>query len=240
MVRRMKKIKGFTLIEVSIVLLIIGLALGGLLAPLGTRIDDSKRLDTQIMLKEMKQALINFSITSANGRLPCPDTNGDGIEDVSLGSCTANAGTPPYATISVQVSLNTSGNPIDAWGQQLIYHVDPLYADAPPAAFEGTNCGSQSLNMSIAVCSLTGAFGVFSDSALTNQVAIAVPAVLISTGKATGSTSAAEDINLDMAATDFVRASYGGPNSNVPFNDTVLWISGNEIVGKLVDAGKLP
>lgn len=237
----MQKNKGFTLIEVSIVLLIIGLALSGLLAPLGTRIDDSKRLATQNLLKEMKQALINFSITSPNARLPCPDTNADGVEDVTLGNCAANVGSPPYATLGVQVSLNTAGIPTDAWGQPLIYHVDPQYADAPPAAsFEGTACGLQSLNMSIAICSLTGAYNVFSDSALANQIAVAVPAVLISTGKVIGAPSAAEAINLNTSSTSFVRASYGGQNSNVPFNDTVVWVSGNELVGKLVDAGKLP
>ncbi len=70
---------GFTLIEMAVVLLIIGLLLGGVLAPLSTQIDNDRRKETSNTLKQISDALLGYAV--ANVRLPCPDTNGDGLED---------------------------------------------------------------------------------------------------------------------------------------------------------------
>ena len=62
--------RGFTLIEMAIVLMIVGLLLGGMLVPLSAQMDQRNISDTQKSLSEIKEALIGYAM--ANGRLPCP------------------------------------------------------------------------------------------------------------------------------------------------------------------------
>lgn len=61
---------GFTLVEMSIVLLIMGLLLGGGLTVLSTQVAQQKFKDTQRILEDSKEALLGFA--AGNGRLPCP------------------------------------------------------------------------------------------------------------------------------------------------------------------------
>ena len=68
--------KGFSLIELAVVLFIVGLMLGGLLTPLATKVEYENINETSIALNEIKESLLGFAI--ANGYLPCPDTNNDG------------------------------------------------------------------------------------------------------------------------------------------------------------------
>ena len=62
--------RGFTLIELSVVVLVITLLLGSLLIPLATQVEQRNMSETQKRLQEIKEALIGFAI--ANGRFPCP------------------------------------------------------------------------------------------------------------------------------------------------------------------------
>lgn len=65
-----KKTSGFTLLELAIVLLILGLLIGGLLIPLGTQVEQRDRRLTNEQLEEIKQALLGYAVI--NGYLPCP------------------------------------------------------------------------------------------------------------------------------------------------------------------------
>ncbi len=62
--------KGFSLIELAIVLVVVALLIGGLLVPLSMQIEQQRIRDTQKTLEEIKEALVGFAI--ANGRLPRP------------------------------------------------------------------------------------------------------------------------------------------------------------------------
>lgn len=73
------KMSGFTLIEIGVVMVIIALVLGGLLVPLSMQMELRSRQETKDTLDNIKEALIGFALT--NGRLPCPDFDGDGLED---------------------------------------------------------------------------------------------------------------------------------------------------------------
>lgn len=61
---------GFSLLELSVVLAIIALLLGGLLTPLAVQRDAAAASETQMQLVEIRDALLGFAI--ANERLPCP------------------------------------------------------------------------------------------------------------------------------------------------------------------------
>jgi prepilin-type N-terminal cleavage/methylation domain-containing protein len=65
--------RGFTLVELAVVVLVVGLLIGSLLVPLSTQVDQRNAADTQRRLEEAREALIGFAV--ANGRFPCPASN---------------------------------------------------------------------------------------------------------------------------------------------------------------------
>jgi len=143
--------KGFTLIELAIVLFIVGLLMAGFLAPLAESINQERRAKTQTSLDEIKEALYGYLIS--NGRMPCPDcranavgncpgagnTLNDGVEDLIGNNCAVDPvgggpglpneghileGNLPWATLSVKST--------DEWGSWFTYAVTDSAADIVP------------------------------------------------------------------------------------------------------------
>ena len=181
---------GFTLIEVAVVVFIITLLLGSLLVPLTTQVDQRKIADTRKAMNDAHEALIGFALS--NGRLPCPDNDGDGLEDVRTLSDSAPDGCKaakysgwlPWATLGVPQT--------DAWGSRLKYRVtndftrrtgDTTASGCPAGAGGDPNA-----------CTLEVADGSSGDMQIKSrdpvtkvevQLATSVPAVIISFGKNT-------------------------------------------------------
>lgn len=145
--------RGFSLIELSIVLAIIGVTLGGALT-LGTKQSEASKLkETNIKLDQIEQALEQY--VTLHQRLPCPadgtsvmdapSSNQFGIEgEASSTGCTGsnmNDGSTVYAGV---VPVKTLGLPdnamIDGWGKRISYAVDVLFANnnATNADCDGT------------------------------------------------------------------------------------------------------
>src|ERR1035437_9255557 len=75
--------RGFTLVELSIVLIIVGLLLSSLMSPMSAQIDQRNYNETQQQINEIREALIGFAVT--NGRLPRPATSlADGAENPAI------------------------------------------------------------------------------------------------------------------------------------------------------------
>ena len=105
--------KGFTLVELAIALVVLGLIIGLGLPLFGLLIKQNKLTETRTVVKEVKTALVGY--TQMKGRLPWADTNGDGQEDTNQTS-----GNLPYATLGIRGK--------DAWGSQLYYDVNEKLA----------------------------------------------------------------------------------------------------------------
>lgn len=93
--------RGFSLIEIALVLVIAGLALGAGLAALGPQLQQRKYAETQRLLAEANDAIAAFVLV--NRRLPCPATAASaGLEsfctNAGPGPCGA-AVTPPTAAL---------------------------------------------------------------------------------------------------------------------------------------------
>lgn len=139
--------QGFTLVEMSIVLIIMSVVAGGGFA-LATSMNERKKEDvTLARLDAIEKALLDFR--KANDRLPCPadgsinpDNADYGIEaddpgDCSSGSPAANFTAATHATKTVYtdttvvggtIPIVTLGLPkeygIDGWGNKFSYHID--------------------------------------------------------------------------------------------------------------------
>jgi len=181
---------GFTLAELAVALVIIGLLLAGALIPLSTQIDVRNTADTQRSMDQIKEAIIGFAQAN-NGRLPCPADGtiaaggvGAGTEQYAAGTCTGASATTafgvvPWATLGVPET--------DAWGRRFSYFVSVVFADAITAATYGVGCvpTPTPTQSSFALCSLgsltvnTRSDGTHAATALGSVL----PAVFISHGK---------------------------------------------------------
>ncbi|MBL8382414.1 MAG: type II secretion system protein, partial [Burkholderiales bacterium] len=143
---------GFTLTEIAIVMLILGLVIAAGITPLTRLIQSSQIASNQERLEAAREALLAFA--AVNGRLPCPDRTGDGIEDqrtladpVGFG-CAGNLyeGFLPWATLGVQQT--------DYWGTRLRYRVSVQFtrAGADPAWTCGTVNGQSLAGTTLAGC----------------------------------------------------------------------------------------
>lgn len=228
--------RGFSLIEMAVVLFIVVLLLGSLLVPFATQVEQRRIAETQKTLEEAKEALIGFAVV--NGRLPCPDSTNDGIEDPLGGPCDAVAGILPWVTLGVANA--------DAWGNRFRYGVTVAFATAGgiTLATPGT----------LRVCNANCAGGA--------TVANQIPAIILSHGKnghgainsnrVAGDTTTipcpgtppacsadeAENISPD---TNFVSRTITPTNTPAgEFDDLVTWLSPNILFNRMVAAQKLP
>ena len=163
-----EKQNGFSLIEMTIVLFIVGLLLAGILAPLREGIQSERRAETQDSLKRIEEALYGFAI--ANGRLPCPDcrnNNGncaaaianDGQEDLNGNSCAVDANAAANDALEGNVPWVTLGTPqFDNWDSWYTYSVVDFAADIVPSNTPGindVNCNVNAENLAtIDICAV--------------------------------------------------------------------------------------
>ena len=112
------KIKGFVLVELAIVLVIIGLIAASAIALLKPTQQFQKKLVTQASLVRVSNALINFAIN--NHRLPCPDTDtpSNGYEDCGAGAVT---GAVPFNTLMMEVGASVANS--DSAEMNMVYGV---------------------------------------------------------------------------------------------------------------------
>jgi len=259
--------KGFTLIEMAIVLIIITLVVGTALAPLGAQIEQRQRAETQKTLDEIKEALIGYAL--ANNALPCPSrVNAAGIPD-GYAIPNSDPTTPPNPNIvcghdttqpypqilTGYIPWVTLGvNNHDAWGNLIRYAVDIKFTPTPPppppyplpaTPFSLTTAG----NITIQSRNTAGALTTISSN---------IPAVVLSLGK-----NGYGAMSADYIAQSGVPASNTDENQNITansltyfsrtpappgtaaaiggeFDDIVTWISPNILYNRMVAAGKLP
>jgi prepilin-type N-terminal cleavage/methylation domain-containing protein len=226
---------GFSLIEIAIVLVIVGLMIGGLVTPLTVQLEQRKVAETQKALDDAREALTGFAIRY--GYLPCPAISAmNGLEDRSGSRCTEEkrAGFLPWATLGLGKS--------DSWNNLFRYSVTPAFSDSEQQFGLGTP-------RDISIATRDG--GPLAQATAINDI----PAVIMSHGKnGFGATSAqgqrrmaqSEAGNLDernniASDTLFIsRAGSTGLQAGGSFDDMVVWLSPNILFNRMVTAQRLP
>jgi prepilin-type N-terminal cleavage/methylation domain-containing protein len=211
--------RGFTLTEMAVVLVIVALLIGGMVLPLAAQQDIRNATETQKLLADVAEALYGFAVSHAanDGRpyLPCPDTDGDGLENRSGATCVSPEGTLPWATLGIGRQ--------DAWGNSLRYRVAANYSSAA-TGFALIPGGTNNLR----VCT---------SSACTAELATALPAVILSLGKNGAITPAGADEQENVDGDDdFVQLA----QASASYDDIVIWLSANVLLNRMVATGRLP
>ena len=228
---------GFTLVELAIVLIIVGLLVSSLIPPLSSRIDQRNYNETRQQLSEIREALIGFAV--ANGRLPRPATSiNDGLENPAACGTEADCtGFLPWNTLGMKKT--------DAWNKMIRYSVTREYANN---AFTLATLGSKKIQTRDG----NGTASYIVGAAGACNVSSCAPAVIFSFGKnnwgvtpegaliADGSaTNADEDANAAATTVFFARDPSDVPNGG-EFDDLVVWLPPYVLFNRMIAAGKLP
>jgi len=258
--------QGFTLIEITMVLFILGLLMASFLDPLAVRVEQEERNKTQIQLDVIEEILYGYVLQ--NHALPCPDcsdnitndcnivdTNdpndiNDGEEDILANTCATEVGNLPWATLGVKGT--------DEWDNEFTYRVDDLFADAtdgtlynagPPVVQEDCENISATQNVSFSLCS-DGDIEIFSsDDAVIaalvpnpndpGDVATDIPAVVVSHGKNWATAASDDEVQNTDTNIYYVDKSYSQEDGE-EYDDLMIWISPHILRTMTVKAGILP
>jgi prepilin-type N-terminal cleavage/methylation domain-containing protein len=126
---------GFSLIELSIVLVIIGLMVGGIMSAMNQDARQKSQKDLNAKMDAIENALMDY--VQRNGRLPCPSNPSNIVSDTAFGTeqgvagvCSGNTnltnsvmgGVVPVRTLAVP-----DDTMFDPWGGRFTYAVDIRY-----------------------------------------------------------------------------------------------------------------
>jgi prepilin-type N-terminal cleavage/methylation domain-containing protein len=257
--------RGFSLIELSIVLAVVGLLVVSMVNGFATYIQNRRMQEAQRDLQNIYEALIGFAIQ--NGRLPCPDIDGLGVfgfgsEDRQGANNVCSApGAQVAAGFLPFVDLGVSGVIEDPWGFPYAYAVVRNFADEINGTPDSAQCRDAAFPDTAGVSFETCALGemVIHDRGgfapgncnlpACLVVAQNIIAVFYSYGEvAFGAFSVHERENIAAAfggpASDpdnlvYVSRQYSREGAN-RFDDQMMWIPSTILVNRMIQAGRLP
>jgi prepilin-type N-terminal cleavage/methylation domain-containing protein len=259
--------RGFTLVELAVVLAIVGLLLGSLIYTLSAQQDQRAREQTQRSLEQAREALLGFAV--ANGRLPCPaSAASSGIESPAGGGACTNYtdGFLPAVTLGFQ-PVDSDGFGLDAWNNRIRYAVAqnlniatcagtsavPHFTVKATLKQNGMSC--QPNSSELLICKSTqsapapapGSCGPAAN-AVTSQSTVV--AIVFSPGKnyalaptaalAAAAGKADEAANLDGNTVFISHTPAPTGATGGEFDDMVVWIPVGVLYGRLASAGVLP
>lgn len=231
---------GFTLVEMAVVLVVLGLLMTGLLGGVSVQMENRRLLETRNALEQAKEALIGYAL--ANNRLPCPadpslaSTHADAGHEASRdasGHCTLLAGVLPWADLGVKEA--------DGWGRRFSYGTSDKFS------IKTSTCGSTSQNPCFTLTSTADLKVSSAAGCASANVANGVPAVIVSHGKRFAGSYGSDGNQAPGATGDEAENSDGASNkcfvsrSEEPdvYDDQTAWLSTSILLAKLVSAGKL-
>ena len=253
--------QGFSLLEVAIALLLAGLLLGGLLQPLGSFMEQSRRKTTWAQLLTIQETL--YAHAMIHGRLPCPDCRtgnsghcsggkiNDGVEDVHGQGCANVAGNLPWSTLALPRR--------DAWGNDYSYRVDAIFARPLSTCQDRPPCLCNTMQAAFTLCD-EAQLSISDTPNGADNIGRNLPAVVVSHGgnhmavdQGPGEIDNYEGIPHYPAASRSAlqHRSHNRPGRFVwhppkqrdgitEFDDLLIWLSPFVLKTRMVQAGTLP
>jgi prepilin-type N-terminal cleavage/methylation domain-containing protein len=201
---------GFTLLEIAIVMVIIGILTGGGVSLMKILTERKARNETMEYLQQARSALISYAVNY--GHLPWADTNADGLENNGNAS-----GTLPYLTLQI--------GPSDSYKRVLHYEVN-----ANLATNRSTSCTALKSGLSARPLVVDGD-GV--------GTAFNVAVVLVSAGPMDADSNG-NVFDAYNSGTHQGNNITGTPNylrypPMLTFDDLTMYIGGNELFGQMCE-----
>jgi prepilin-type N-terminal cleavage/methylation domain-containing protein len=252
-IQNVRKEKGFSLIEVVIVITIMGIVMAGFILPMLGQIKIRNQLlelqkykETNRILEEIKQALLGY--VAINKYFPCPDfdvtPDGQGGNQSNCNTAAkAFEGYVPWVDLGL-----TKGT--DAWGNPIRYRVHHKYA----YFFDTSTSKNSEISTTNADVTASPVLQVKdqNEKAISSTNSIAI--ILLSCGKngkpdstTNESNNRTGNQNCLNAATPTINTDYyiqdtrnysTEPDIPTDFDDIVTWISKFQVINTLNNAGK--
>jgi prepilin-type N-terminal cleavage/methylation domain-containing protein len=264
---RKRRCRGFTLVELAVVVAIVALLLGSLMYTLSAQTDQRGLDETRRRLDHARELLLNFA--AVNGRLPCPARSiataapvtqaGDEVRDAS-GACTGDAVTDYYGGASGGVALgllpartlglqpvDAAGFAVDAWGNRIRYAVSgaaPTNCNSPPATPHFTHAANLKANgvscqpNDLIVCKSAAGITATTCGGAANQ--IMSQNLVVALVLSTGKNGASGAAGADEIANVNGDRVFVWHTPTGDFDDLMTWLTHGEVYGRMIAAGVLP
>jgi prepilin-type N-terminal cleavage/methylation domain-containing protein len=248
----------FTLVELMLVLLVVGLLMTSLAVPFAAHLQMRRAEETRREIDDAREALMGFA--AANGRLPCPATeSSNGLEsfaadgDAGNGNCARfYDGFLPAATLGL-APLDANGYLRDGWAtsqNRLRYAVFGGSATVNGVANALTRSGGMQAatlpgladaSHYLLICASAAGTTASSCGPAANQLTRRAAFVVLSLGPNAPQTPAAgsdEARNLSAAPVFVHREASVVPGNE--YDDIVHWVPIHLLVSRMLTAGRLP
>lgn len=226
LVKPSKAQKGFTLIEVAVVMVIVALVIGSILTPLSIQRGEKRRVFTDKTLTEIHDALIGYAMV--NGHLPCPASaasNGLENRNGATQDCLTEHGFVPARTLGLNGRFDTQNRILDEWTRPISYSL--------------TNINSWEYAKDITLSATTPDYRVCraAGCAAANSI-LAENLVAVVYASAQDLSNSPDQLENSDGDTDFVK-NVKIEAIGSEFDDQIIWISPNLLTLQLVKAGKI-
>ncbi|HEX7053032.1 MAG TPA: type II secretion system protein [Burkholderiales bacterium] len=259
--------RGFTLVEMAVVVAIVGLLLAMGMYTLSAQSEQRAREETQRVLEAAREALLGYAV--ANGRLPCPASgSGSAVEADAGGGVCSNGydGFLPGVTLGFQ-PVDADGYAVDGWNNRIRYAVatqnvvscaatptQPHFTNKTNLKQNGMSCQPNTADLVICKSSVVSPAPAAGNcqgggtNSVTNQGVVV--AVVFSPGKnyplaqtsvaatAAGKFDEAENLDNDSVFISHTPNPQGVAGGE--FDDMLVWIPVGLFYGRLATAGVLP
>lgn len=256
-------IRGFTLVELAVVLIIVALLSGGMLVTLSTSRDIARASEAQKQLSDIRDTLLGFA--AASGRLPCPAHNSGGSEsfckeDASVAACEKTLEVKPHGRCSNPFNgflpaktlgitpTDAEGYAIDPWNNRIRYAVSSAN-DGTKFFFTGKDTIKaawplpETTKMLLVCNTADGVTGTGSDAECKDAVStVANHAVALFFSQGVNGAVAPTSLNeqendeTDPNADRLFVSTTASPT----FDDVVSWLSPNLVYNRMISSGRLP
>ena len=259
--------RGFSLVELAVVIFIVGLLLGGAVLTLSAQEEQRANAETRRRLEAAVDAVIGFALV--NRRLPCPAIGATGVESTGVGWTAADGGACgnnfsgflPGRTVGFQ-PVDGQGFAVDAWGNRIRYGVAsavvsstcasgaPHFTSVSRLRGNGVGCQPNDLLICRSAANIQPAAAPPacdpppppSPNAVTNQQTVAF--LVLSMGKNGRDPAPAQSAD-ELANTNgdaiFISREHGTLQTTTgTFDDMLIWVPAGVLYARLLAGGLLP